>query len=302
MSESTESDPPDDLPNPYRAVDTPGLQDEIAAARALVAEFNRLSGVEPETARRVLERLLGSLATDAEVRGPIACDLGRNISIGEGTFINSGFTALDIAPIEIGEVCNIGPNVSLVTPTHPIDPGARLDEWEGSAPVTICDNVWIGAGSTVLPGVTIGDGAVVGAGSVVVADVPAGQIAVGNPARVIRSVATRRRPAVFTCLVTCPVESADDLATALVEAGNAACVNLVDPVRSVYRWRGKIEHGREALLVVKTTRPRLFALESQLREIHPSEVHELVCLPVEAGSNPYLDWVADSVSQPDYPS
>ncbi|MCO5314999.1 MAG: divalent cation tolerance protein CutA [Solirubrobacterales bacterium] len=190
--------------------------------------------------------------------------------------------------------------MSLVTPTHPIDPGARLDEWEGSAPVTICDNVWMEPARPCCPG-TIGDGA----GRSRIGGCrrcAAGQIAVGNPARVIRSVATRRRPAVFTCLVTCPVESADDLATALVEAGNAACVNLVDPVRSVYRWRGKIEHGREALLVVKTTRPRLFALESQLREIHPSEVHELVCLPVEAGSNPYLDWVADSVSQPDYPS
>lgn len=294
--ESLPEGSPEDLPNPYRAVDVSALQDEIAEAQGLVAEFNGLCGRQPEAAHDLLERLFGSLGEGVEVRGPLACDLGRNISVGDGTFINSGLTVLDIAPVTIGEVCSIGPDVSLITATHPVSPAARLAGWEGSAPVTICDNVWIGAGATVLPGVTVGDGAVIGAGAVVNRDVAAGQIAVGNPARTVRSVGRERRARVMTCLITCPVGAADELAGLLVEAGNAACVNVVDRVRSVYRWQGEIQRDEEALLVVKTTRPRLLALEAQLREIHPYDVHELICLPVEAGSEPYLDWVADSVS------
>lgn len=296
MKEPDHSRPPAGLPAPYRAADKPELGEKIAAAQALTAEFNRLIGCEPEVARRVLKRLIGSLGDQVEVRGPIALDLGRNISIGDGTFVNSGLTALDIAPIRIGEDCDIGPNVSLLTPVHPVDPGARLAGWEGAAPIEICDNVWIGGGATILPGVTVGDGAVIGGGAVVNQDIPASQVAVGNPARVVRATGNQKRATVLTALVTCPVEAADDLARQLVEAGNAACVNVIDPVRSVYRWEGGIQRDREALLVIKTTRPRVRGLEAQLTEIHPYDVHELICLPVETGSAPYLDWIARSVT------
>lgn len=293
--EDTYGSAPDGLPNAYLAGSAGTLGEEIASAQKLVAEFNRLIGTEPEGARKALSRLLGSVGEGVVVRGPIACDLGRNISIGEGSFVNSGFTALDLSPVTIGEDCNIGPEVSLLTPVHPLDPGARLAGWEGSAPVTICDNVWIGGGATVLAGVTVGDGAVIGAGAVVTRNVPASQIAVGNPARVIRSTGKPRRPTALTALVTCPVERADEIAEALVEKRNAACVNVVDSIRSVYRWQDGVERDRESLLIIKTTRPQIAALEAQLTEIHPYEVHELICLPVEAGSEPYLDWIADSV-------
>jgi maltose O-acetyltransferase len=82
----------------------------------------------------------------------------------------------------------IGPNVQLLTATHPIEPGPRRDKWEGSKPIVIEDNVWLGGGVIVCPGVTIGADTVVGAGSVITRDLPAGVVAVGNPARVVRQI------------------------------------------------------------------------------------------------------------------
>ena len=90
--------------------------------------------------------------------------------------------------IEIGSRCQIAPGVQLTTATHPIDPAARRDGWESAAPISIGDNVWLGGGAIVCPGVTIGDDTVVGAGSVVTRDLPAGVVAYGNPARVRREI------------------------------------------------------------------------------------------------------------------
>lgn len=93
-----------------------------------------------------------------------------------------------MAPITIGRDCQIGPNVQLLTPTHPVEPEPRRDKLEAAKPITIGDNVWLGGGAIVLAGVTIGDNSVIGAGAVVTKDVPANVVAVGNPARVIRSI------------------------------------------------------------------------------------------------------------------
>jgi maltose O-acetyltransferase len=104
-------------------------------------------------------------------------------------FANFGLVCLDVARIEIGDDTQIGPGVQLLTPTHPLEPGPRREGWESAEPVTIGRNVWLGGGVVVCPGVTIGDDTVVGAGSIVVRDLPAGVLAVGNPARVVRSLA-----------------------------------------------------------------------------------------------------------------
>ena len=112
----------------------------------------------------------------------------KYIRIGARTFINFNFTALDVAAITIGDDVQIGPNVQLLTPTHPLEPGPRRDKLEAAKPITIGNNVWIGGGAIILPGVTVGENSVVGAGSVVTKDVPANVVAVGNPARVIRSL------------------------------------------------------------------------------------------------------------------
>lgn len=101
-------------------------------------------------------------------------------------FVNCGLVALDVAAITIGDDVQIGPNVQLLTPTHPLDAEQRRARWESADPITIGDNVWLGGGVIVVGGVTIGENTVVGAGSVVVRDLPAGVLAVGNPARVVR--------------------------------------------------------------------------------------------------------------------
>ena len=96
--------------------------------------------------------------------------------------------SLDVATVTIGDDVQIGPNVQLLTPTHPVEPGPRRDKWESAAPIVIGDNVWLGGGVIVCPGVTIGANTVVGAGAVVTRDLPADVVAVGNPARVIREL------------------------------------------------------------------------------------------------------------------
>ncbi|MFS4506972.1 sugar O-acetyltransferase [Clavibacter sp. Sh2141] len=176
--------------DPYIADDPESARMAQRAVR--LADAYRRAAVEDETAARpLLEELLGSLGPDAFVKPPLYVDYGENIRIGARTFVNVNLTALDVAAITIGEDCQIGPNVQLLTPTHPIDPQPRRDKLEAARPITIGDNVWLGGGVIVCPGVRIGDDSVIGAGSVVTRDIPAGVVAVGNPARVIREIAPR---------------------------------------------------------------------------------------------------------------
>jgi maltose O-acetyltransferase len=161
----------------------------LAQRAVRLADAYHRAAVEDEAAARpLLEELLGSLGQDAFVKPPLFVDYGVNVRIGARTFVNYNLTALDVAAVTIGEDCQIGPNVQLLTPTHPVEPGPRRDRLEAARPITIGDNVWLGGGVIVCPGVSIGDDSVIGAGSVVTRDVPAGVVAVGNPARVVRSV------------------------------------------------------------------------------------------------------------------
>jgi maltose O-acetyltransferase len=168
--------------------DDPELEERAARADRLSRAYAAASPERRDEARAILADLLGELGEEVIVRAPIHVDYGFNISIGPRTFVNLNLTALDVAPIRIGADCQIGPNVQLLTPTHPIEPGPRRDKLEAAEPITIGDNVWLGGGVIVCPGVTIGDDSVIGAGSVVTRDIPPGVVAVGNPARVIRSV------------------------------------------------------------------------------------------------------------------
>ena len=144
----------------------------------------------PPTGRHdaLLRRLLGALGKGAVVRPPLYVDFGFHLAIGDRTFVNFGLVALDVAPITIGADCQIGPGVQLLTPVHPLDADLRRATWEQAAPISLGDNVWLGGGVIVLPGVTIGPDTVVGAGAVVSRDLPAGVLAVGTPARVVRTL------------------------------------------------------------------------------------------------------------------
>lgn len=115
------------------------------------------------------------------------------ISIGEGTFVNFDCAMIDAARIDIGTRCQIGPRVQFVTASHPVDPIARRGGWERAEPITVGDNVWLGAGVIVCPGVVIGSNAVVGAGAVVTRDLPADHVAAGVPASVRRKLGPRDR-------------------------------------------------------------------------------------------------------------
>ena len=157
--------------------------------RALeLSEAYNTTGPDRERRRELLEELLGSVGEDTAIRAPLYVDYGVHITIGARGFANYGLVALDVCKITIGDDVQIGPNVQLLTPTHPLEPGPRRDKRESGAPITIGDNVWIGGGAIVLPGVTIGDNTVVGAGAVVTRSLPANVVAVGNPARVVRTL------------------------------------------------------------------------------------------------------------------
>lgn len=166
--------------------DDPEIIEKGKRAVMLSGEFNERYAQDPEGSQEILNRLLGSVGTEVYIRGPIYVDYGSFITVGDRTFINMGLTALDVAPIVIGEDCQIGPNVQLLTPTHPVDPMKRRDKLEAGEPIIIGNNVWLGGGVIVCPGVSIGDNTVIGAGSVVVKNIPANVVAVGNPARVVK--------------------------------------------------------------------------------------------------------------------
>jgi maltose O-acetyltransferase len=172
---------------PYLA-DDPELAADALRGALLSERFNSSTADDPAGRRAALEELLGELGEGTEVRPPLRVDYGYQISIGPGTFVNFGAVMLDVARISIGADVQIGPNVQFLTPTHPVEPEARRAKWEAAEPITIGDNVWLGGGVIVCPGVTIGENTVVGAGAVVTKDLPAGVVAVGNPARIVRTL------------------------------------------------------------------------------------------------------------------
>lgn len=168
--------------------DDPALTRDNLRAMGLMEAYNRSPADDPAERRRVLDQLLGYFGEGSEIRPPFYCDYGYQIRLGARTFVNFGLVALDVAPIILGNDVQVGPNVQLLTPTHPTEAEPRRAKWEAGRPIIIGDNVWLAGGVIVLPGVSIGEDTVVGAGAVVTKDLPAGVVAVGNPARVIRPV------------------------------------------------------------------------------------------------------------------
>jgi maltose O-acetyltransferase len=171
--------------DPYIADDA-DLARESLWARDLAHRIGQLAPSDRTTRHELLRELLGGFGDDSDIRPPFYCDYGYQTTIGSHTFVNYGLMCLDVARITIGDHVQIGPNVQLLTPTHPIDADLRRQEWEGARPITIGDNVWLGGGVIVCPGVTIGENTVVGAGAVVVSDLPADVVAVGTPARIVK--------------------------------------------------------------------------------------------------------------------
>ena len=169
------------------------VADDVLAAHTkravrLLSLYEQAHPTDPDIVRYLLAQVIGSVGEGVDIRPPLRVDYGHNITIGDGSWVNFGLTALDVAPIVIGQDVLIGPNCSLYTAIHPTEPGPRRAKWESAAPITLGDNVWLGGSVVVCPGVTIGENSIIGAGAVVTLDIPANSIAVGNPARVIRAL------------------------------------------------------------------------------------------------------------------
>lgn len=164
-------------------------------AKKLMKEYFLADTTDRDLLNSILDKLLGSRGENVWVSAPLYVDYGENIYLGNSVEINMNCVFLDCNKITIGDNCGIGPNVQIYAVAHPVKPHERLSYTEGSdfafwksytAPVTLGNNVWIGGGSVILPGVTIGDNTTIGAGSVVTKSIPANCLAVGNPCKVVK--------------------------------------------------------------------------------------------------------------------
>ena len=173
----------------YYAADQELIDDRLRAS-LLCERFNATSATQEADRRRILEELLGHLGEGVTILPPFRCDYGYLLSVGKRSFINYNAIILDSVPVSIGERTWIGPCLQLYTATHPLDAATRTADrpLESAEPITIGNDVWLGGGVIILPGVKVGDEAVIGAGSVVTHDIPRRVVAVGNPCRVIKQL------------------------------------------------------------------------------------------------------------------
>ena len=157
-------------------------------AQKLFRAYNKLDPEQGEEREHILRELFGSCGINPFVESDFRCDYGFNIHAGDNFFANYNCVMLDVNEIRIGNNVMFAPYVQLYTAYHPLDVATRISGIEYGAPIMIGDNVWIGGGAIVLPGVTIGNNAISGAGSVVTRDIPADTVAAGNPARVLKTL------------------------------------------------------------------------------------------------------------------
>lgn len=157
-------------------------------ARELLHGFNFSPPAAVIERREIIRQLFGAIGEDFEINPPFLCDYGANIIAGEKLYLNYGCVILDCNTVYFGHHVRVAPNVQIYTAHHPLNPEERRGNLESASPIKIDDDVWIGGGAIILPGVTIGAGTTIGAGSVVTKDIPAGVLAAGNPCRVIRQI------------------------------------------------------------------------------------------------------------------
>ena len=171
----------------YNALDAE-LSEERLRARMLIKELNDSEEGEKEKRKRLLSELLPNSGVNLWLQPPFFCDYGTNLYIGDNVFFNFNCVVLDVMRVQIGNRTMFGPSVQIYAATHPLSAKERATGLEYGRPVIIGEDVWVGGGVVICPGVTIGDRSVIGAGSVVTRDIPSDVFAAGNPCRVIRGI------------------------------------------------------------------------------------------------------------------
>ncbi len=161
---------------------------ERKTAKDLCYDFNQLRPSDDEKQQTIMKKLLGKTKGAFTIVSPFWCDYGYNIEIGENFFANHNTVILDGAKVIFGDNVFIAPNCGFYTAGHPIDSERRNKGLEYAYPIKVGNNVWIGAGVQVMPGVTIGSNVVIGGGSVVVRNIPDNCVALGNPCKVLRPI------------------------------------------------------------------------------------------------------------------
>lgn len=171
----------------------PELQKEQALCLERLYDFNQTRPSEMEKRAALMKELLAEVGEDCYIEPPLHANWGKHTHLGDHVYANFNLTLVDDIDIYIGSDTMIGPNVVLAAAGHPVWPALRRKQAQYNLPIHIGENVWLGAGVIVLPGVTIGENSVIGAGSVVTRDIPANVVAVGNPCRVLREISGRDR-------------------------------------------------------------------------------------------------------------
>lgn len=162
-------------------------------AKRITRLLNATEEHEAEKRKALVQELFAEAGEASYIEPPFHCDYGYNVSVGKRFYCNYDCVFLDCGKISIGDYVMLGPKVQIYTANHPIDPEVRRLNHDQGIPVTVGDDVWIGGGSILCPGVTVGSGSVIGAGSVVTHDIPSGVVAAGNPCRVIRPITTEEK-------------------------------------------------------------------------------------------------------------
>lgn len=164
------------------------VADEQLQYLDILYDFNHSRPSEMTRRNEILKTLLAEVGDNCYIEPPLHANWGKHTHLGNNVYANFNLTLVDDTHIYIGNYVMIGPNVTIATAGHPIEPELRKKVAQFNIPVHIGDNVWIGANSVVLPGVTIGENSVIGAGSIVTKDIPSNVVAVGNPCRVLREI------------------------------------------------------------------------------------------------------------------